>query len=156
MIYLKEFLVAALSAVGFSYVFSSPKKTIPVSAINAGLGWIIYRLISEYSGSIYIGTLVSAFFIALISEALARIFHYPVSIFVFPGVINLCPGEAIFNTMKFFIENNTSMAITTLYKALAVAAAISFGVMLSSSFSVSLRSFRKRSMRRTDFLKEKK
>lgn len=156
MIYIKEFFVAALAAVGFSYVFSSPKKTILVSAINAGLGWLIYRLVSMLTGSIYIGTLVSAFFIALTSEVLARIFHYPVSVFIFPGIINLCPGEAIFNTMKFFIENETSMAIITLYKALALAAAISFGVLLSSSFSVSLRNFRKRSQKRTDFLKEKK
>ena len=49
------------------------------------------------------------------------------------------------------IENKTDMAITSAYKALGIAAAIAFGVLLSSSFSSSLNNFKARNQRRTDF-----
>ena len=144
MLYIKEFIISTISAFGFSYVL--------VSGLNAGFGWVIFRLVEQFSESVYIASFMSALFIAISSEVLARIFHYPASIFIFPGIINLCPGEAIYNTMRYFIANETPMAIISLYKALGIAAAIAFGVLLSSSFSLSLRTYKERSHRRTDFL----
>lgn len=152
MLYIKEFIISTISAFGFSYVFNSPRKSVLVSGLNAGFGWVIFKFVQQFSESVYIASFMSALFIAISSEVLARIFHYPASIFIFPGIINLCPGEAIYNTMRYFIANETPMAIISLYKALGIAAAIAFGVLLSSSFSLSLRTYKERSHRRTDFL----
>lgn len=151
MFYLKEFIVSALAAIGFGYVFDLPRKAIYISSLAAGFGWVIYKVTLELTGSVYIGSFISAFIMAVTAEFLARVYHYPASVFILPGIINLCPGEAIYNTMKYFIENETNMAITSAYKALGIAAALAFGVLLSSSFSSSLNNFKARNQRRTDF-----
>ena len=151
MFYLKEFIIAAIAAIGFGYVFDLPRRAIYISSLAAGFGWVIYKLTLEFTSSVYIASMVSAFIMAGSEEFLARLFHYPASVFILPGIINLCPGEAIYNTMKYFIENETDLAITSAYKALGIAAALAFGVLLSSSFSKSLNTFKARNQRRTDF-----
>ena len=153
MNYLFEFVVSVVSSIGFALIFNSPRKTILISGLNGGLGWLIFKLLVGQINSIYIATFVSSFIIAVTSEILARVFHYPASVFIFPGVINLCPGEAIYKSMRFFIASQNKIAIGFLYRSLAIAGAIAFGVMLSSSFSISMKRFKFRSHRRTDFLR---
>ena len=153
MFYLREFIIATIAAIGFGLIFDLPKKAIYISSLAAGLGWIIYKAILSYTGSVYLGSLVSALVMAATAEVLARIYHYPASVFILPGIINLCPGEAIYKTMTYFIANDNFNAISSFYKALGIAAAIAFGVLLSSSFSSSLKTFKWRNQRRTDFTK---
>lgn len=153
MIYFKEFIISAIAAVGFGMIFDLPKKTIYISSLAAGFGWVIYKITMEVTGSVYLGSLVSALVMAATAEVLARVFHYPASVFILPGIINLCPGEAIYKSMTNFIANENLVALSYFYKALGIAAAIAFGVLLSSSFSASLKNFKWRSQRRTDFTK---
>lgn len=145
-----EFIAGMISSIGFGLVFSIPKKTLIVSGLNGGFAWIVYKLILKATGGVYMSTFISAFMIATISEFLAKKLRYPASIFIFPGVINLCPGVFIYRTMSFFIAGNSQTAISNLYQAIAIAGAIAFGVLLASSFSTSLRHFRNRSAKRTD------
>ncbi|BFL72711.1 MULTISPECIES: threonine/serine exporter family protein [Anaerococcus] len=156
MKYLLEFVVSVLSSIGFGLVFSIPKKTLLVSGINGGICWIIYKFILNNLGNIYLANFISSMIIAILSEILARKLRFPASVFIFPGIINLCPGEAIYNTMKFFINNETVNAITSFYKAVAIAGSIAFGVLLASSFSKSLKSYRTRSTKRTNYLRRRK
>lgn len=105
MRYLIEFVVSILSSIGFGLVFSMPKRALLVSGINGGIGWIIYKLVLNTTSSIYVASFLSALVISSISEIQARKFKFPASIFIIPGVINLCPGEAIYNTMDFCLSN---------------------------------------------------
>lgn len=154
MRYLIEFVVSILSSIGFGLVFSMPKRALLVSGINGGIGWIIYKLVLNTTSSIYVASFLSALVISSISEIQARKFKFPASIFIIPGVINLCPGEAIYNTMRFFINNQSQNAIASFYKSIAIAGALAFGVLLASSLSTSMKKFRIRGTKRTDYLKE--
>lgn len=151
MFYIKEFIISTIAAIGFGLIFDLPKKALYISSLAAGFGWVIYKVVLAHTNSVYLGSLISALVMTITAEILARIYHHPASVFILPGIINLCPGEAIYNTMKYFIENETNMAITSAYKALGIAAALAFGVLLSSSFSSSLNNFKARNQRRTDF-----
>lgn len=154
MNYLLEFIISTISAIGFALVFSIPKKALLISGINGGIGWIIYKLALNSTGGIYFANFISAFFIASISEVLARRLRYPASIFIFPGVINLCPGETIYNTMGFFINNQSNLAITNFYKAIVIAGSLAFGILLATSlFSTSMKLYRERVTKRTNYLK---
>ena len=152
MFYIREFIISTIAAIGFGLIFNLPKKAIYIASLAAGFGWVIFKATLEFTGSVYLGSLISALVMAATAEVLARIYHYPASVFILPGIINLCPGEAIYKSMTNFISNDNYVAVGYLYKALGIAAAIAFGVLLSSSFSSSLRTFKERSHRRTDFL----
>ncbi|MDO5047857.1 MAG: threonine/serine exporter family protein [Anaerococcus sp.] len=154
--YLYQFIVSSISALGFALVFQVPKKALVISSLNAGVGWLIYRLIINKTKSVYMATFLSAFVIALISEFCAKIFKHPALIFIVPGVINLCPGQAIYDTMKFFINNQSQAVLLSLFKTMAIAGAIAFGILLSSSFSSNLKHFRIRKTKRTNYLRIKK
>lgn len=156
MTYIIEFIVSILSSIGFGLVFSIPTKTLLVTGINGGLGWIIYKIAFELTGGIYLSTFLSAFFIAGFSEVLAKKMKYPASIFIFPGIINLSPGVYIYRTMSYIIGNQNELGMENLYKCLAIAGSIAFGVLLASSFSTSLKTFRHRGTRRTNLIKELK
>ena len=107
MKYLLEFVVSVLSSIGFGLVFSIPKKTLVVSGINGGICWIIYKLILNNFGNIYLANFISSMIIAILSELLARKLRFPASVFIFPGIINLCPGEAIYNLSLIHISEPT-------------------------------------------------
>ena len=156
MRYVIEFVVSILSSIGFGLVFSVPKRALLVSGINGGFGWIIFKLILNNTNNIYLATFLSALLISSVSEVQARKFRFPAAIFIIPGVINLCPGETIYNTMSFFINNQSQEAIASFYKAIAIAGSIAFGVLLASSFSTSMKTYRTRITKRTNYLKEKK
>lgn len=142
--YSYQFIISFICAIGFALVFQTPRKPLLISCLNAGIGWVIYKYITNKTGSAYMATFVSAFVIALISEYCAKIFKYPAIIIIVPGVINLCPGEAIFNTMKYFIDNENNMVLLSLFKAMALAGSIAFGILLSTSFSTNIKNFRRR------------
>lgn len=152
MRYTIEFIISTLSSIGFGLVFSIPKNALLVAGLNGGIGWIIYKLTLNFSGSIYFATFLSSLLIASIAEIQARRLRYPASIFNIPGIINLCPGEAIYNTMSSFINGNSDIAISNFYRAVVIAGSIAFGVLLASSFSKSLKSYRIRQTKRTNYL----
>lgn len=152
MFYLYQFVVSFICAIGFCLVFQTPLKPMIIAGLNAGVGWIIYKSVTIKTGSAYMGTFLSAFVIAFISEYCAKIFKYPAVIFIVPGIINLCPGEAIFTTMKYFINNETTLVLLSLFKAMALAGAIAFGVVLSTSFSANMKNFRRRKTKRTNYI----
>lgn len=153
MTYIIEFIGSFLSSIGFGLVFSIPKKTLLISGITGGLGWLVYKLSLGLTEGVYLSTFLSAFFIATLSEFLAKKLRFPASIFIFPGVINLCPGVAIYNTMAYFVKNQNDIAISSFYQSLAIAGSIAFGVLLASSFSTSLRNYRHRPAKRTKYVR---
>ncbi len=155
MSYLIQFIAAIMSTVGFALVFSVPLKTLVVSAINGGFGWVIFKYVIDTTGSKYIAVFLSALSITFVSEMLARRLRYPASVFIIPGIINLVPGEGIYNTMGYFVNNQTELAIESFYSTIVVAGSISFGILLASSFSTSLKSFRTRTTKRTNYLRRK-
>ena len=155
MSYLIQFIAAIMSTVGFALVFSVPLKTLVVSAINGGFGWVIFKYVIDTTGSKYIAVFLSALSITFVSEMLARRLRYPASVFIIPGIINLVPGEGIYNTMGYFVNNQTELAIESFYSTIVVAGSISFGILLASSFSTSLKSFRTRTTKRTNDLRRK-
>ena len=155
MSYLIQFIAAIMSTVGFALVFSVPLKTLVVSAINGGFGWVIFKYVIDTTGSKYIAVFLSALSITFVSEMLARRLRYPASVFIIPGIINLVPGEGIYNTMGYFVNNQTELAIESFYSTIVVAGSISFGILLASSFSTSLKSFRTRTTKRTNYVRRK-
>ncbi|MFO3716545.1 MULTISPECIES: threonine/serine exporter family protein [Anaerococcus] len=156
MSYLIQFIAAIMSTVGFALVFAVPLKTLLVSAVNGGFGWIVFKYVIDTTGSKYIAVFLSALSITFVSEMLARRLRYPASVFIIPGIINLVPGEGIYNTMGFFVNNQSELAIESFYSTIVVAGSISFGILLASSFSTSLKTFRTRTVNRTNYLRRKK
>ena len=136
------FIFSYLSAVGFAMFFSCPKRSIGLSSLAGAIGFVIYIIIGDYTGGVFLPALAGAYFTGILGEIFARKCHMPAILFIVPGIINLVPGKGIYSTLFNFVDGQKNLAFANLFDTLAVASAISFGILLASVLSKSLRGFK--------------
>lgn len=150
MPFILELIVSYLSSVGFAYLFGCPHKSALSSGIVGAIGWMIYKIASNYFLSLYLSVILSSYVIAILGEAFARSFRMPASMFIIPGIANLAPGSGIYYTLTYFVQEKNELASDKLVETLLIAGSIAFGITLASAGSKSLRRFK---FRRSDRIK---
>lgn len=149
------FIFSYLSAVGFAMFFSCPKRSIGLSSLAGAIGFVIYIIIGDYTGGVFLPAFLGAYFTGILGEIFARKCHMPAILFIVPGIINLVPGKGIYSTLFNFVDGQKTLAIANLFNTLAVASAISFGILLASVSSKSLRGFKfRKPSKKYDFRKK--
>ena len=155
MQYILGFIFSYLSAVGFAMLFSCPKRSIGLSSLAGALGFLVFMLVRDFYGGFF-PVLVGSYLTGILGEIFARKCHMPAILFIVPGMINLVPGKGIYNTLFYFIDGQKSLALVTLFDTMAVASAISFGILLASVLSKSLMSFKfRKPSKKYDWRKKK-
>ena len=135
MFYIKQFLYAFLSTIGFAVIFNSPKDTIVKAGINGTVGWIIYLVTKDLSSSSIAGSFVGALSVGILGEISAKIFKKPSTTFIIPGIIPLVPGAGIYYTMLALTKKNFLNAADSGSQTLLVALALASGVIVSSALN---------------------
>lgn len=102
--YIKNFVHAYMSTVGFAIIFNAPKHTLLKSGFAGGLGWTVYTLAMNISDSVVLATFVAAMTVALIGEYLAITDGNPITVYIIPGIIPLVPGFGLYYTMLSVVE----------------------------------------------------
>ncbi|HZK37683.1 MAG TPA: threonine/serine exporter family protein, partial [Clostridia bacterium] len=102
--YIKNFVHAYMSTVGFAIIFNAPKNTLLKSGFAGGLGWTVYTLAMNISDSVVISTFIAAMTVALIGEYLAITDGNPITVYIIPGIIPLVPGFGLYYTMLSVVE----------------------------------------------------
>ncbi|KGG81498.1 threonine/serine exporter family protein [Caloranaerobacter azorensis] len=143
MIYIKEFIYAFLSTLGFSIIFNIPKDSIVKSGITGALGWIIYIFVNNNYYSKVAGAFLGAIVVGMIGEIMARLFKKPATVYIIPGIVPLVPGAGMYYTMLSIIEKNFIEAANFGTETLFIAAAISSGVIISTTLNKTIFNFKK-------------
>ncbi len=133
MIYFIQILSAFLGSLGFSVLFNIRRTKLLIAAFGGMLSWALYLAL----GAFFSGDAIRYFFaticLTIYAEVFARVKKTPTTTFLVSGVIPLIPGGALYNTMKFALNNAWpdfgDAAIYTVQLALAIAA----GIMVVSS-----------------------
>lgn len=150
-----EFIISLVAVMGFAYSFSAPKEAVIFGGISGAVGWTLYYVLLRLTKSLYISATLSALLIGILGEIFARKFLMPSSCFTIPGILALCPGTAIYYTITHFIANQNSLAMEKLFEVIVISGSISFGILLSSVTSKSLRNFKNRNPKRNSTFKTK-
>jgi uncharacterized membrane protein YjjB (DUF3815 family) len=74
-----------------------------------------------------------SFAVGIYSELMARKLKTPANQFSIPGIFPLVPGISAYNTIRYIVEQNENAAYSKGTLTIAVAGAIAFGIMLSST-----------------------
>lgn len=135
MIYIKQFLYAFLSTIGFSVLFNIPKETLLKSGIGGATGWIVFVFANNFLDTPILGAFFGAFTVGIIGELLATKFRKPATVFIVPGIVPLVPGAGMYYTMLSIIEKDFYNAASAGSEAIFIAIAISTGIIISSSIS---------------------
>ena len=110
----------------FCVLLNQPVKTMLYSGIIGTLGYIVYVQLNQSTVAYFFATLT----IAILSEIAARFFKKAATLYLVSALIPIVPGIGLYRTMRYLVEDNTSMAaqvgIETLMGVCAIALAITF------------------------------
>lgn len=138
MIYLIHFLAACIATVGFAKLFHAPNREILFCGISGGIAWLIYDVITTHHLSQVLGTLVAAFILTVIARLFAVIRKMPVTVYLISGIFPLVPGAGIYNTIYYLITAENGLFSEYGLRTIAVAIAITFGILFGSALPQSL------------------
>ncbi|MBC8590428.1 threonine/serine exporter family protein [Wansuia hejianensis] len=138
-----QFIYSFFATSGFSIYFSAPLNSIIPSGISGAISWSIYYYIIHTYNSKIIAIFLGSFIVGVLGEVLAIKYKKPATVFIIPGIVPLVPGAGMYYTMLALVENDFIKAASFGTETLFAAAAIAIGIIISTSFSRSIRSFKK-------------
>ncbi|SDZ16382.1 Uncharacterized membrane protein YjjB, DUF3815 family [Proteiniborus ethanoligenes] len=133
MFFLKQFIYALLSTVGFAVFFNIPKDAVFISSLSGAIGWTVYLVSKSTFSSPIAGTFLAAVSVGLLGEFMAKRFRKPATIFIIPGIVPLVPGAGMYYTMLAIIEKDFTNAANLGSEAIFIALSIAIGVIIPSS-----------------------
>ena len=135
---IKLFLFSYLSTVGFAILFGIPKKSIIKSGFIGAIGWIVFYITSKYLNSNITGTFFAAIIVGILGELFARHYKKPATVYIIPGIVPLVPGAGMYYTMLALVRKDFYLAANKGTETFFIAAAISVGIIMSTSLSHSI------------------
>jgi len=130
----KTFIYSFLAAMFFSFLFNVPRRSIIVTATIAGIGYIVYILVTQKLGAELAGYFFGTLVMAILSEIAARVLKMATTTFITIAVIPLVPGLGLYRTMQFIVQNNyreaAQIGVPTVLAAGAIAMAIAVSTLL--------------------------
>ncbi len=136
---IKELIFSGISTVGIAILFRSPKKTLFFAGLVGTAAWGVFSVTLDAWANIVTSSFLAALTVGILGEYFARHKKNPATLYVVPGIVPLVPGAGMYYTMLFLIENDYNAAIAKGSETFFIAAAISMGIIVSSSFSRSIK-----------------
>lgn len=126
---LVEVIYAFLGGFFPGVLFNIERKNLIFAGFAGSIGWAFFAIGKYYTASPAMATFLGAAAIGIYSEVMARVKKTPAPIFSITGIYPLVPGITAFNTIKYIVEDDLTMAMTKGIETVAVAGAIAFGLM---------------------------
>ena len=122
-------LYAGAACVAFTFVFNIHGWGKLICGAGGALGWLVYLLCGQSIPAAFL----AAVSISLFSEVMARVRRCPVTGYLQVALLPLVPGAGIYNAMRYCVDGQTDLFLSTLLHTFGVAAALAIGAMLSST-----------------------
>jgi uncharacterized membrane protein YjjB (DUF3815 family) len=130
---IKQIILAFCGSIFPVVLFNIDRKKIIWTGFCGSIGWATYLWIFNYIYSPAIASFAGSFAVGIYSEIMARKLKTPANQFSIPGIFPLVPGISAYNTIRYIVEQNEAAAYSKGTLTIAVAGAIAFGIMLSST-----------------------
>jgi len=140
-------IAAAISAMGFSMMYNTPRRLLPVIAVGGIIAVCCRNFVNLGASNgnigldqgVIIGSLTGSMLVSLIITRAQHWFHTPHQCISIPSVIPMVPGVLMYRALFAFIEMNgvigeVTTAMNYLIKASLVILCITLGVALPHIF----------------------
>jgi uncharacterized membrane protein YjjB (DUF3815 family) len=131
MLFVEQLITSFIATGAFGIIFNAPKQSLIKCGLVGAVGWLIYIVMEYNHFDAIVATLVASFFIAVMSQAMSKIYKTPIIIFSVSGVIPLVPGGLAYDAMKYFVLNDYTSAVTLAAKVFMISGAIAIGLIFS-------------------------
>ena len=125
-----EIIAAGFATFFFALMRRTPNRVLLITTFLGASGWALFRLLDQYNTLIaYFG---AALFIGILTEIFARVRKTPATVILICGIIPLVPGVKFYETMMYFVQGNTELAIQSGADTLLYAASMVLAIVLST------------------------
>ncbi len=128
--YLYAIFAGMIGVAGFSLMFSIGKNRILPATANAIATFIVYILIKEFNGDLFIANLCSTAFGAVTSEILARATKAPSTIYIIPSILITVPGGALYYTLNYLVQGDMVMCASKGVETLIIFLGMAVGLSI--------------------------
>lgn len=123
------------ASVGFGIVFRIEKNNLCFAGIGGALTRCAYLLLLSITDKTLIYSLFAAMCAALYAEFMAAWKRVPSTLFLYPSIIPLVPGNLLYNTVVNFILQDMPKMLYNARECAVRLAGISVGFVLISTFT---------------------
>lgn len=127
---MREFVLAFAGSFFAGVLFNVRGRKLLLTGISGVLGWLVFIHVTALTGSSMVSILAGAVAVGIFSEAAARIFKSPATVFSVPGIFPIVPGIAAYETIQFLFSDRLPEAGGKIVETLSGAGAIAFGILL--------------------------
>ncbi len=126
-----------------SFTFNTSKYDILWGGLIGAIGWGIYIILLDVTGSESESYFFGALAVAAGAEILAEVIKNPATVYLIPGLLPIVPGAGIFYMMRNVFSGDLESGLTTGYSTFIAAVAIAFGIATAASAARFIRLLRK-------------
>lgn len=110
--YIYSTVTCLIGACAVGVMFNCTFKKILIGTGNILVTFLIFLVLQEYTGDVFLEHFVSTLFAAVVAEVLARVFKAPSTIFLVPAIIVFVPGGSLYYTMNGIVTGDMAFAAT--------------------------------------------
>ncbi len=122
-----------LACFGFSILFNIHGPGRFICATGGMLTWLIYVLISKFSGNDLMAYFFATIFAAVYAEIMARIRKYPAISYLVVSIFPLIPGAGVYYTMNYAVRGQMDFFASQGLHTGAVAGIMAAAILLGST-----------------------
>lgn len=126
-----QLVCGALGSIGFGVMFNLNRRYLPATAVGGAMGWLVYLVISHFTGSALLPNLVAGCIVAIYAEILARTYNAPSTPFFIISAIPLIPGRGLYYCMSAVVTNDLALAQQYGQQTILAALGISGGMAVA-------------------------
>ena len=129
-----QIITAFLGSLGFSMLFNVRGSKLFIAGLGGELSWTLYLALGAFTDDDPIKYFIASLFVTVYAEIFARIKKSPTTSFLVPSFIPLIPGGALYNTMKYALNNDWGEFADNASYTMRLALALAAGIVAVSSF----------------------
>ncbi|MBR6650576.1 MAG: threonine/serine exporter family protein [Clostridia bacterium] len=128
-----QVLMGTIGSFGFSILYNIRGKKLILAGLGGLFSWSLCLVLQIWFESEVIRYFLSAAFVAVYAEALARIMKTPTTTFLVPAIIPHVPGGSLYYTMKFALNQQWYDFFSRAFYTVELALALAMGIIAISS-----------------------
>ncbi len=128
-----EIFLAFLGSYCPAVLFNIERKNLFWAGLCGAAGWTAYKTAYTFMENSMLSVFIAAIVISVMSEAMAKIFKTPSTVFYIPSLYPIVPGISAYHTVLYIIDKRITEATYKGLETLGSAGAIAFGILLVST-----------------------
>ena len=121
---------ALVAVMGFGIVLKVPRRFLLWAGIDGAVGWFIYLIVEQTTGSMLASTFLGEVGIAVGAHICARIFKTPVTIFMIPANLTIVPGAGMYRIVYYILRSEHEMSSYYFQQTILAAGMIAVAIFI--------------------------